>query len=59
MKAALDKVDARDAGATMEDDKRDILAEIERTVGLDEFNKRVRAALKQEYTQLSTRTSFR
>ena len=57
--AALDKVDARDAGATMEDDKRDILAGIERTVGLDEFNKRVRAGLKQEYKQLSTRASFR
>ena len=57
--AALDKVDARDAGATMEDDKRDILADIERTVGLDEFNKRVRAGLKQEYKQLSTRASFR
>ena len=57
--AALDKVDARHAGATMEDDKRDILADIERTVGLDEFNKRVRAGLKQEYTQLATQTGFR
>ena len=55
----LDKVDAREAGATMEDDKRDILAEIESTVGLDEFNKRVRAGLKQEYKQLSTRAGFR
>ena len=56
---ALDKVNAREAGATMEDDKRDILADIERTVGLDEFNERVRGALKSEYARIATRASFR
>ena len=57
--AALDNVDAREAGATMEDDKRDILADIERTVGLDEFNRRVREGLKMEYKRIATSAGMR
>ena len=59
VETALDKLDAREAGATMEDDKRDILADIEATVGLEEFNRVVRASMRAEYKKIATSAGMR
>ena len=58
VKAALEKIDARDAGATMPDDKTCILAEIEGTIGLEQFHARVRDALMAEYSRISKHAAF-
>ena len=51
--AALEKLNARDADATMPSDLDSILEDIELTIGLDAFNERVRGALLAEYKRIS------
>ena len=59
VEAALRELDARDASATVENDKVMILGDIEATVGLSEFNLRVRESMRTEYRRIATNLGIR
>ena len=56
---ALAGLDARDAQASVPSDKGMILGDIEEVVGMEEFNRRVRAGMLAEFKRIATRASMR
>ena len=51
---ALHALDASNAGASVESDKQMILGDIDSTVGLGEFNQRVRQSMLAQFKQVAT-----
>ena len=51
---ALVALDALNAGASVPSDRDMILGDIEATVGVEQFNKRVQESMRTEYKKIAT-----
>ena len=59
VKAVLAALDARNASASVAQDKAMILGNIEATVGIEAFNSRVRGSMLAEYKRIATSAGMR